>query len=77
MTALFTTATISAITTLGSFPLVGILVLLCLTFLKELATQSDQPKLKALGKAVSIAMVPLVIVFILVLLNQVFTTIAP
>lgn len=74
MISTVTTSTISTITLAGSFALTGILVLFSLLIQKELATASDNEKLKKLGKVINIAIIPLLIVFILVVFNKVGTT---
>jgi hypothetical protein len=74
MISTVTTSTISTITLAGSFALTGILVLFSLLIQKELATASDNEKLKKLGKVINIAIIPLLIVFVLVVINKVVTT---
>ena len=74
MISTVTTSTVSIITLAGSFALIGILVLFSLLIQKELASASDNPKLKKLGRAVNIAIIPLLIVFLLVVVNKVITT---
>ena len=74
MISTVTTSTVSTVTLAGSFALIGILVLFSLLVQKELAAASDNPKLKKLGRAVNIAIIPLLIVFLLVVVNKVITT---
>jgi hypothetical protein len=74
MISTVTTSTVSTVTLAGSFALIGILVLFSLLIQKELASASDNPKLKKLGRAVNIAIIPLLIVFVLVVVNKVITT---
>lgn len=74
MISTVTTSTVSTVTLAGSFALIGILVLFSLLIQKELASASDNPKLKKLGRAVNIAIIPLLIVFFLVVVNKVITT---
>lgn len=65
----------SMISMASAVELVGILVLFCLLILKELAIVSEDENLLHLGKAINLAIVPLMIVFILVVLKQVINTI--
>jgi hypothetical protein len=58
----------------GSFALIILLVLLSLLIQKELATASDNEKLKKVDKAINIAIIPLLIVFFLVVIDKVITT---
>jgi len=58
----------------GSFALISLLVLLSLLIQKELATASDNEKLKKVGNAINIAIIPLLIVFFLVVIDKVITT---
>jgi len=74
MISTVTTSTVSTVTLAGSFALIGILVLFSLLVQKELAAASDNPKLKKLGRAVNIAIIPLLMVFLLVVVNKVITT---
>jgi hypothetical protein len=74
MISTVTTSTVSTITLAGSFALIGILVLFSLLIQKELASASDNPRLKKLGRAVNFAIIPLLIVFFLVVVNQVINT---
>jgi hypothetical protein len=74
MISTVTTSTVSTVTLAGSFALIGIMVLFSLLIQKELASASDNPKLKKLGRAVNIAIIPLLIVFVLVVVNKVITT---
>jgi hypothetical protein len=74
MISTVTTSTVSTITLAGSFALIGILVLFSLLIQKELASASDNLKLKKLGRAVNFAIIPLLIVFLLVVVNQVINT---
>ena len=74
MISTVTTSTVSTVILAGSFALIGILVLFSLLIQKELASASDNPKLKKLGRAVNIAIIPLLIVFLLVVVNKVITT---
>lgn len=75
MISTVTTSTVSTVTLAGSFALIAILVLFSLLIQKELATASDNAKLKKLGRAINVAIVPLLIVFFLVVVNKVITTI--
>jgi hypothetical protein len=74
MISTVTTSTVSTITLAGSFALIGILVLFGLLIQKELASASDNPKLKKLGRAVNFAIIPLLIVFAMVVVHQVINT---
>jgi hypothetical protein len=74
MISTVTTSTVSTITMAGSFALIGILVLFGLLIQKELASASDNPKLKKLGRAVNFAIIPLLIVFAMVVVHQVINT---
>lgn len=74
MISTVTTSTVAMITMAGSFTLIGILVLFSLLIQKELASASDNPKLKKLGRAVNFAIIPLLIVFIMAVINQIVTT---
>ena len=74
MISTVTTSTVSTITLAGSFALIGILVLFILLIQKELASATDNPKIKKLGRAVNFAIIPLLIVFFMVVVNQVIKT---
>jgi hypothetical protein len=74
MISTVTTSTVSTITLAGSFALIGILVLFSLLIQKELASATDNPKIKKLGRAVNFAIIPLLIVFFMVVVNQVIKT---
>jgi len=72
MISTVTNSTVTTITMAGSIALTAILVLFSLLIQKELASASDNPRLKQLGRLVNFAIIPLLIVFIMVVINQVF-----
>ena len=68
MVSTVTTATVATVTTValaGSLALIGIFTLLALLIQKELVTAARGRFARALGRALNIGIVPLLIVFIL------------
>ena len=69
MVSTVTTATVATVTTValaGSLALIGIFTLLALLIQKELVTSVRGRFARALGRALNIGIVPLLIVFVLV-----------
>jgi hypothetical protein len=74
MISTVTTATVTTVTTVtlaGSVALIGIIVLFSLLIQKEVTAASGSPGLAKLGKALNIAIIPLLIAFILVVITKV------
>jgi hypothetical protein len=74
MISTVTTSTVSTVTTAalaGSVALIGVLVLFVLLFQKEVTTAADGGRMKRMGKALSIGIVPLLIAFILIVAYRV------
>lgn len=74
MISTVTTSTVSTVTTAaiaGSVALVGVLVLFVLLFQKEMTTAADGGRLKRMGRALSIGIVPLLIAFVLIVIYRV------
>ncbi len=74
MISTITTSTVSNVTTAavaGSLILIGILVLLALLIQKELTTASTSSRVRMFSKTLNIGIVPLLIVFVLVVVNRV------
>jgi hypothetical protein len=68
-----TTSTVTTVTTAlaGSVALVGILILFGLLVQKEVTTASSENRLRKLGKALNIAIIPLLIAFLLMVIFRV------
>lgn len=69
MISTVTTSTVTTVTTVaiaGSLALIGILVLLVLLIQKEIVTSTSDNRLRKLGNALNISIVPLLIAFVLV-----------
>mgnify|MGYP001274096496 FL=1 len=69
MISTVTTATISTVTTVtiaGSLALVSVLTLLGLLLQKELTTASDSRLARALGRALTIGIIPLLMAFLMI-----------
>jgi hypothetical protein len=60
------------VTFAASFALVSILVLFLLLLQKELVTATDAPRLKALGRTVDVAVVPLLMAFAMIAIASVW-----
>lgn len=76
MISTVTVSTVSTVTTAalaGSVALIGILVLFSLLIQKEVTAASSNKRLKKLGQALNIGIVPLLIVFLLLLYLQINT----
>ena len=74
MISTVTTSTVSTVTTAalaGSVALIGVLVLFVLLFQKEVTTAADGGRMKRMGKALSIGIVPLLIAFFLIVAYRV------
>lgn len=74
MISTVTTSTVSTVTTAalaGSVALIGILVLFALLFQKELTTTATGSRMKRLGQALNVGIVPLLIAFILIVVTRV------
>ena len=74
MISTVTTSTVTTVTTAaiaGSVALIGILILFGLLVQKEVTTASNENRLKKLGKALNIAIIPLLIAFILIVIFRV------
>ena len=73
-TIVSSTSTTSTVAMLGfatSLALVSIITLLVLLVQKELVTASDTPRLKALGRTLDVAVVPLLMAFAMIAINSV------
>jgi len=73
MISTVTIATISTVTTVaiaGSLSLIGVLLLFALVVQKEVVTSSESSRLKALGKILNVAIIPLLVGFWLLVLNH-------
>ena len=76
MISTITTATIFTLTTasmamVGSFPLIGILVLFVLLLQKELAGSSSSDLMRRLSRAVNVAVFPLLMAFLMIAIFKV------
>jgi len=74
MISTVTTSTVSIVTTAtiaGSVALVGIFVFFALLFQKEVTTTATGSRMKRLGQALNIGIVPLLIAFILIVATKV------
>lgn len=74
MISTVTTSTVSTVTTAaiaGSVALIGVVVLFVLLLQKEMTTAADQGRMKVLGRALGIGIVPLLIAFILILASRI------
>lgn len=74
MISTVTTSTITTVTTVaiaGSVALIGIVVLFGLLVQKEVTTTSKSGRLSRFGKALNIAIIPLLIAFILIVVFKV------
>lgn len=74
MISTVTTSTVTTVTTAalaGSVALVGILILFGLLVQKEVTTASSENRLRKLGKALNIAIIPLLIAFLLMVIFRV------
>jgi len=74
MISTVTTTTVSTVTTVtfaASFALVSVVVLFALLLQKEVATSAESPRLKALGRALNVAIVPLLLTFAVILVAKV------
>lgn len=73
MISTVTTSTVTTVTTAiaGSVALVGIIILFGLLVQKEVTTASNENRLKRLGKALNIAIIPLLIAFLLIVISRV------
>jgi hypothetical protein len=73
MISTVTTTTVSTVTTtvttvsfVASLALVSVLTLFVLLLQKELATATESPRLKALGRTLDVAVVPLLMAFAMI-----------
>jgi hypothetical protein len=74
MISTVTTSTVSTVTTVafaGSLMLVGIFVFFALLFQKEVTTTATGNRMKRLGQALNVGIIPLLIVFILIVVTKV------
>lgn len=74
MISTVTTSTVSTVTTAaiaGSVALIGVLVLFVLLFQKEMTTAADGGRIKRMGRALTIGIIPLMIAFVLVVVYRV------
>ncbi len=73
MVSTLTTSTVTIVSTAiaGSVALIGILVLFSLLIQKEVTTATDNERQKRFGKALNIALIPLLIAFILIVIYRV------
>lgn len=73
MISTVTTSTVTTVTTAiaGSVTLIGILILFGLLIQKEVTAASNETRLKKLGKALNIAIIPLLIAFLLIVIFRV------
>jgi hypothetical protein len=74
MISTVTTSTVSTVTTAalaGSVALIGIVFLFILVVQKEVTTASSDSRLKRLGKALNIAIIPLLIAFVLIAVTKI------
>ena len=70
-TSTSTTSTVAALSFAASLALVSILTLFALLLQKELATASNTPRLKVLGRTIDVALVPLFMTFVMVVVARV------
>jgi len=66
-----TTTTVAAMSFIASLALVSVLTLFVLLLQKELATASDSPRLKTLGRTLDVAVVPLLMAFAMIVVVRV------
>ena len=66
-----TTSTVAMLGFATSLALVSIITLFVLLVQKELVTASDTPRLKALGRTLDVAVVPLLMAFAMIAINSV------
>ena len=74
MISTVTTSTVSTVTTAaiaGSVALIGIFVFFALLFQKEVTTTSTEGRMKRLGQALNVGLIPLLIAFILIVVTKV------
>jgi hypothetical protein len=74
MTSIITTTTVSTVTTAtwaASLGLIAVLTLLSLLIQKELVSALTTPRAKALGRVLTIAIVPLTMVFVSIVVVKV------
>jgi hypothetical protein len=74
MISTVTTSTVSTITTTaiaGSVALVGIFVFFALLFQKEVTTTATSIRMKRLGRALNVGIIPLLIAFVLIVVTTV------
>jgi hypothetical protein len=66
-----TVSTVTTVTSAASLALVSVAVLLVLLLQKEVATSADSPRLRALGRTLNVAIVPLLLTFAAILLARI------
>ena len=71
-TTTVTTVTTATVAVIAELSLVAIVVLLGLLIVKEVVSVSDRPLLKAFGRALKVAVVPLMMGFVLIAAVRVF-----
>jgi len=74
MISTVTTSTVTTVTTAalaGSVALIGIIVLFILLIQKEVASASDNRRLKKLNQSLYIGIIPLLIAFVLLVIHKV------
>ena len=71
-TTTVTTVTTATVAVIAELSLVAIVVLLVLLIAKEVVSASDRPLLKMFGRALSVAVVPLLMGFVLIAAVRVF-----
>ena len=74
MISTVTTSTVSTVTTAaiaGSIALIGIFVFFALLFQKEITTTATGSRMKRLGQALNVGIIPLLIAFIFIVVSKV------
>jgi hypothetical protein len=74
MISTVTTSTVSTVTTAaiaGSVALIGIFVFFALLLQKEVTTTATSSRMKKLGQALNVGIIPLMIAFILIVVTKV------
>jgi len=71
-TTTVTTVTTATVSVIANLSLVAIVTLLGMLIAKEVVSASDRPILKALGRVLSVAVVPLLMGFVMIAAFRVF-----
>ena len=66
-----TTSTVASLSFAASLALVSIITLFVLLLQKELATATNTPRLRVLGRTIDVALVPLFMTFVMVVVARV------